>query len=40
MGKRKSMDELFEGRHFDQEVMILCVRWYFRYKLSFRDLVG
>ena len=39
MGKRKSMDELFEGRHFDREVIILCVRWYLRYKLSFRDLV-
>ena len=39
MGNRKSMDELFEGRHFDREVIILCVRWYLRYKLSFRDLV-
>jgi transposase-like protein len=33
------MNELFEGRHFDREVIILCVRWYLRYKLSFRDLV-
>jgi hypothetical protein len=24
----KSMDELFEGRHFDREVIILCVRRY------------
>lgn len=39
MGKRKRMDELFEGRHFDRDVIILCVRWYLRYKLSFRDLV-
>jgi len=30
---------LFEGRHFDQEVIVLCVRWYLRFKLSFRDLV-
>jgi transposase-like protein len=30
---------LFAGRHFDREVIILCVRWYLRYKLSFRDLV-
>ena len=29
MGKLKSMQELFEGRHFDREVIILCVRWYF-----------
>ena len=33
------MDELFKGRHFDREIIILCVRWYMRYKLSFRDLV-
>ena len=39
MDKLKSMDELFEGRHFDREVIILCVRWYLRYKLSLRDLV-
>ena len=39
MSKLKSMDELFEGRHFDREVIILCVRWYLRYKLSLRDLV-
>ena len=34
-----SLDELFEGRHFDREIIILCVRWYLRFKLSFRDLV-
>src|SRR5882757_571589 len=33
------LDELFEGRHFDREIIILCVRWYLRFKLSFRDLV-
>ena len=33
------MAELFEGRHFDREVIVLCVRWYLRFKLSFRDLV-
>src|SRR5271166_1211829 len=31
--------ELFEGRHFDREVVVLCVRWYLRFKLSYRDLV-
>jgi transposase-like protein len=30
--------ELFKGRHFDQQVIILCVRWYLSYKLSSRDL--
>ena len=34
-----SADDLFKGRHFDREVIILCVRWYLRYKLSYRDLV-
>jgi transposase-like protein len=39
MGELKSVDGLFEGRHFDREVIILCVRWYLRFKLSLRDLV-
>ena len=34
-----NMDELFKGRRFDREIIVLCVRWYLRYKLSFRDLV-
>ena len=34
-----SIDELFKGGHFDCEIIILCVRWYLRFKLSFRDLV-
>jgi transposase-like protein len=34
-----SFDELFKGRHFDREVVVLCVRWYLRFKLSYRDLV-
>ena len=39
MSKLKDIDWLFNGRHFDREVIILCVRWYLRYKLSVRDLV-
>ena len=31
--------ELFKGRHFDQEIIVLCVRWYLSFKLSSRDLV-
>jgi transposase-like protein len=31
--------ELFEGRRFDREIIVLCVRWHLRFKLSFRDLV-
>ena len=35
----RGLDELFEGRHFDREIIVLCVRWYLRFKRSFRDLV-
>ena len=35
----QSIDDLFKGRHFEREIIILCVRWYLRFKLSFRDLV-
>jgi hypothetical protein len=38
MDKLESLEELFAGRHFDREVIILCVRWYLRFKLSLRDL--
>jgi transposase-like protein len=31
--------DLFKGRHFDREIIVLCVRWYLRFKLSSRDLV-
>jgi len=34
-----SIDDLFKGRHFDCEIIILCVRWYLRFKLSLRALV-
>src|ERR1700737_2324986 len=39
MNKLRSMEGLFGGRHCDCEVIVLCMRWYFRYKLSLRDLV-
>ena len=32
--------ELFKGRHFDQEIVVLCVRWYLSFKLSYRNLVA
>ena len=34
-----SVEGLFAGRHFDRQVIILCVSWYASFKLSFRDLV-
>ena len=29
---------MFKGRHFDQSIILLCVRWYLAYGLSLRDL--
>ena len=29
---------MFKGRHFEQSVILLCVRWYLSYGLSLRDL--
>ena len=29
---------LFRGRHFEDVIIILCVRWYLRYSLTYRDL--
>jgi transposase-like protein len=34
-----SIEDLFKGRQFAREIIILCVRWYLRFKLSYRDLV-
>ena len=29
---------LFKYRHFEPEIILLCLRWYLRYSLSYRDL--
>jgi transposase-like protein len=29
---------LFKGRQFEAEIIVLCVRWYLRFSLSYRDL--
>src|SRR5712691_4688049 len=29
---------LFRGWHFEDQIVVLCVRWYLRYSLSYRDL--
>ena len=31
------MGDQFNDRHFEREIMVLCVRWYLRFKLSLRD---
>jgi putative transposase len=33
----EGVDDLFKGGHFDREIIILCVRWYLRFKLSRRN---
>jgi len=35
-----SIDELFKGRHFDRQIIFLCVSRYTSFKLSLRDLVS
>ena len=37
MSRFVPVEQLFAGRHFDAEIVVLCVRWSF--KLSYRDLV-
>jgi transposase-like protein len=29
---------MFESRHFDRSMILLCVRWYLAYSMSLRDL--
>jgi transposase, IS6 family len=40
MMKATSMDQQnpFKWRHFEADIIVLCVRWYVRYSLSYRDL--
>ena len=33
------LEALFKGRHFDGQIIILCVSWCTSFKLSLRDLV-
>src|SRR5579863_2360841 len=35
---RQNRSALFRGRHFTDEIIALCVRWYLRFSLSYRDL--
>jgi hypothetical protein len=40
MRQFEPLDSIFKGRHFEREIIILCVRWYQSFKLSFRDLAA
>ena len=35
---RRNRPALFRGRHFEDEIILLCVRWHLSYSLSYRDL--
>jgi transposase-like protein len=39
MAGSAGLDELFKGPQFDRKIIVLCVRWYLRFKLSYRELV-
>jgi len=39
MRRFSPIESVLKGRHFDGQIIILCVRWYTSFKLSPRDLV-
>ena len=34
------IEDVFKGRHFDRQIIVLCVSWYRSFKLSLRHLVS
>ena len=40
MTKRQDRDSIYVKRQFDTDIIVLCVRWYITYRLSYRDLVA
>jgi len=40
MTKLLQRDAIYLKRHFDAEIIVLSVRWYITYKLSYRDLAA
>jgi putative transposase len=39
MQRFNPIETVFKGRHFDGQIIILCVTWYTSFQLSLRDLV-
>ena len=39
MTKPIERDRIYRKRWFDAEIIVLCVRWYISYRLTYRDLV-
>ena len=38
--RKTARNPLFARRWFEDDIIVLCLRWYFRFKLSYRDLVA
>jgi transposase-like protein len=38
LGAALTKSNPFKWRHYESEIILLCVRWYLRYALSYRDL--
>jgi transposase-like protein len=38
IGAALTKSNLFKWRRYESEIILLCVRWYLRYSLSYRDL--
>ena len=38
--QKKCVPKLFKWRHFQPDIILLCVRWYLSYRLSYRDYDG
>ena len=38
--RKTERNPLFAGCWFEDDIILLCLRWYFRFKLSYRDLVA
>ena len=36
MTKRQDRDPMYRKRQFDSDIIVLCVRWYITYRLSYR----
>ena len=37
---RRNRPALFKGRHFEAEIIVLCVRWYLRFGLGLSESGG
>ena len=38
MPRRCRRDSIFRDRRYEDDIVVLCVRWYISYRLSLRDL--